>query len=230
MEEQPGIHVSKVRNDRSWLSWSTKWNLLVRGKGLRFAQAATVVVGIAAVLISLATLIVVRRQTWIYDEQRKLMAEQRDITRKSERAYVGVAMLDADFKSGKVSVLLQNVGRIPATKINVELLESRHRPDRSGIGTMAPQPFEGEQIFGTLKMRLSLPLDLQPGEADDIIAKRETLTVVVTIQYHDGFDMAEKTEFRFRFDGPASTDWTAVPTKTRRSINAINESDRAAPK
>ncbi|HEY5885139.1 MAG TPA: hypothetical protein VIT88_10655 [Pyrinomonadaceae bacterium] len=202
MEEQPQISVG-VGNGRSWLSWSTKWS-----------QAATVVIGIAAILISLATLIVVRRQTWIYDEQLKLMAEQRDITRKSERAYVGVAMLDADLKNGKVSVLLQNVGRIPATRINVKLLESRHRPDRKGIGTIAPQQFEGEQIFGTLKMRLSLPLDrFQPGEGDDIMAKREILSVVVTIQYHDGFAMAEKTEFRFQFDGPASTDWTAIPTK-----------------
>src|SRR5437588_12102419 len=107
-------------------------------------------------------------------------------------------------------VLLQTDGNIPYTEIKVKMLEIRHKPDGSSVASMEPRTYEGEQIFGTLKMPIPLPLDqLQDGEADDLIAKKEILYVKVTIQYYDGFAMAENGSL-FQFDGPASDNWTTV--------------------
>jgi hypothetical protein len=213
MEDQsPMSAISKV-DDRSWLSWPTRWNLFVKTRFPTLAQAVTVVIGLAAVLISLATLFVVERQAWIYDEQRKMMAEQMPITVKAERAYLGVASLDADFKSGKVIVLLQNVGHLPATQIKVRLLAMRHKADGSSLGTLEPRSYESEEVSGALKMRLSLPLDqFQHSEADDIRAQKEILYITVSIQYNDGFATAV-TASRFQFDGPTSDNWSTLPTE-----------------
>lgn len=202
--------VNRVGNERSWLSRSTRWSLFVRARFPEITQAATVVIGIAAVVISLATLCVVAVQAWIYDEQRKMMVEQMDITKRSERAYVGVESLDADFENRSVVVLLQNVGRIPASAVNVQLIEIRQVGD-SSLGSLNRHAYKTQEIFGTLKMRISLKLDeFQPSELEDITTKKEKEGIRIIIQYHDGFDTAE-TKITYQFVGPASNNWIVLP-------------------
>ena len=203
--------VKKVGNGRSWLSWLTSWRLFNRATFPEITQGATVVIGTAAVCISLATLFVGAVQAWIYNQQRKMQVEQLDITKKSERAYVGVESLDADFENRSVMVLLQNVGQIPASAINVQLIEIRQTSEGSP-GSLKPHAFTAQQIFGTLKMRISLKLDeFQPGEIENIMTKKETEGIRITIQYHDGFDRANPTKLTYQFVSPASNDWIVLP-------------------
>jgi len=196
--------------DRAWLSWRT-WGHMKMKKWFPIgAQTATII-------ISLAALIVISKELWIYDQQRKLMsetktvmAEQNEIIRAAQRAYVGVASLKADLTGRRVVILIENVGQIPAKEIRMQLREVRRKPGEPSSGSITLRNYD--QIFpGSLKMRAILPLDrVGPTEVTDILEMKEILYVSVTLQYDDGFG-EQKTSFFFEYIPPPNEDWIAVP-------------------
>lgn len=196
--------------DRTWLSWRTWWHMKTTKWFPIGAQIATII-------ISLAALIVISKELWIYDQQRQLMsetktvmAEQNEIIRAAQRAYVGVASLKADLAGHKVVILLENVGQIPAKEIRMQLREVRRKAGEPSVGSITLRNYD--QIFpGELKMRAILPLDrVGPTEVTNILEMKEILYVSVTLQYDDGFG-EQKTSFFFEYIPPPNEDWIAVP-------------------
>jgi hypothetical protein len=150
-------------------------------------------------------------QAWIYDKTKAIIAEQTDIIRIAQRSYVGVASLTADLKERQIILMFENVGRIPANKIKVDVREVRRKPGKPSHGSINPiNYFEGQQLFpGSLKMQVVIPLtDFQLTEINDIAAKKETLYVSGTIEYDDGFG-TQKTAFGFEYKPPPNEGWTA---------------------
>lgn len=67
--------------------------------------------------------IVILWQAWIYNQQRKIMKQQVETARVSERAYIGIKMVETkNFVVGQtpvVHVVVLNGGRTPAWKVKV---------------------------------------------------------------------------------------------------------------
>lgn len=189
-------------------SWRTRWSLGAKKWFPLFSQLATVI-------ISLAALFVIIKQALIYDQQRELMSqtqramdEQTSIIRVSQRSYVGVASITADLNERQIILAFENVGRIPADNIEVEIWESRRKAGENSLGSITR--VKQKRLFsGSLKMEVVIPLDkLQVADISDIAARREKLYVIGKIEYEDGFGRQE-TEFAFEYGPPPNERWIA---------------------
>jgi hypothetical protein len=194
--------------------WRIRWRLNAQNSIPFLAPMATV-------LISFAALVIIAVQAWIYNEQRKLMTStlpimvdqtkimgtQTSISFSGQRAYVGVADLALDLNGGQITVLLENIGRVPADKIQVEVRETRQF---AGASHGSINSFE---LFpGSLKMRVLVPLaHFDPKEVKSISARTEKLYISGTIKYDDGFGNPDITRFGFEYNPRPNEGWTARP-------------------
>jgi hypothetical protein len=180
---------------------------------------------VLTVLISFIALLIVATQAWIYHQQLKVMSgqlnsmqeaqtemrAQTEIMKKSffmNRASVGIASPIANLKAGQITIVLENVGRLPADKIQVEFRESRRIADRTSHGSMQPLN-PGQQLIPGGKLPIVVQLDgFDPKEVDNIAAKIEKLYISGVITYDDGFGNSTKTVFGFEYIPKPNEAWT----------------------
>lgn len=87
------------------------------GSHLRWKRRRDSWLPMVTVVVSLMALLMITAQVFIYDQQRRIMNTQVSLSEKnlriSERAYVGVASINADLAQGEIVVMLENLGRVP---------------------------------------------------------------------------------------------------------------------
>ena len=174
--------------------------------------------------IALIGLFIIGFQAWIMYRQTGIMRTQTNIMdhslRVSERAYVGIASLSANFELGEVVIMLQNIGSVPAKSIKLYAEEVRATPSTEmGSGSKIYEKLDGStfsweagavQLFPGAPMRVAVPLrGFKPEEVDAIMHKRETLYVFGRIEYEDGFGNPDSTVFAFEYNPPQRDGWTA---------------------
>ena len=179
----------------------------------------------ASRLVPTLTLIIICFQAWIYNEQRKLLAEQSHTSYITQRAYVNLSSIDVDFSGGRATLILENVGKTPADRITVNVMESRRYPmatdmaEYSSVGST--HNFEPRQRLFPGKMRMTIPLQsFQSLEIRKIEAKQETLHISGFISYYDGFGFPDTTLFGLEYD-PSLKAWNS-------SARLINEIEKGA--
>lgn len=183
-----------------------------------WVNSLPLVTQVLTVLISFFALLFVGAQALIYQKQLKamndaqgVMVEQTKIMKNSflmNRAYVGVGTPIADIKAGRVTIVLENVGKLPADKLDVEFQETRrfgNDTPHASISHLTP----GQQLIPGGKMPLVFSLDrYQPNEPENIKAKTETLFISGTITYDDGFGNPDATKFGFEYIPRPNEGWT----------------------
>src|SRR6266446_2230990 len=157
----------------------------------------------ATLIISLAALYVISKQAQIYEGQRRVMTEQTDIIRVAQRAYVGVAKITAYLPERFVVLAFENAGHVPANEVTITIWEMTNK-NRSGSTTYRKE----EQLFpGIPRMEVSVSLDdLQPEDISEIMAKKQKLYVLGTIEYDDGFGK-QKLHFGYEYQPPPNEFW-----------------------
>jgi len=164
----------------------------------------------------------------IYEQQRRVMNRQREVMdeqvqimertlRISDRAYVGVASVAVDLTRGQILLMLENLGKVPASKIRVKGTAYWAKWSNRKLEPFPDVDFDaGEvQLFpGTLKMRV--PVVMRTFNSQEISAIRNgidgSLFVAGTISYEDGFGFDDKTNFNFKYVPPSVDSWIAVST------------------
>ncbi|SRR6266446_635067 len=146
---------------------------------------------------------IIRKQSLIYEEQLKVMTEQTDIIRVAQRAYVGVAKITAYLPERFVVLAFENAGHVPANEVTITIWEMTNK-NRSGSTTYRKE----EQLFpGIPRMEVSVSLDdLQPEDISEIMAKKQKLYVLGTIEYDDGFGK-QKLHFGYEYQPPPNEFW-----------------------
>lgn len=197
---------SKVRaksSDRWRPRRSISLGLLAKKWFPILAQAATL-------LISLAALYVITRQASIYDKQRRLMdetkavlSEQTELIRVAQRAYVGVGdVTKPDFEDRRIFITVENAGHVPARNVSVQVWVA----SVNGAGSITKR-FEELLFPGDLKMQVPVTLnELTPSDIKEIKSKKRTLFVIGTIEYNDGFG-TQSTHFGFEYKPPPNERW-----------------------
>lgn len=190
----------------SWKQWWETWSPLIN------------------VCIAVLGLLIIFLQLRIMDRQTDLMDHS---LRVSERAYVGIASLTANWEAREVVIMLHNIGSVPAKGIKVRALEIRATPSNSDMATQSKEKVyekldgstfpwaAGEdifvnQLFPGPPMRVAIPLrGLEAEEMDAILKKQEILYVGGQITYDDGFGKGDSTIFAFEYTPPPNEAWTA---------------------
>jgi hypothetical protein len=200
-------------------------------------------------VIAFLALVAISAQVVVYIQQRRIMNTQSDFMnqqtklmqrsldtsdkslniseeslRISQRAYVGVASITADLKSGEIQIMLQNIGHVPAKGIKLNGQETRTIPGENAAVTESGE-IENEKQFGSDFHWEAAEVQLFPGtpmyvvtnlksfqseEVAAILSKKEILYIGGTIQYEDGFKNCDYTTFAFRYD-PLNKIWIADP-------------------
>lgn len=174
--------------------------------------------------IALIGLVIIGFQAWIMYRQTGIMTNQSNIMdhslRVSERAYVGIASLSANWESREVVVMLHNIGNVPAKAIKLQAEEIRATPSTEiATGSKVYEKLDGStfpwgagdvQLFPGTPMRVAIPLrGFKPEELDAILKKQENLYVFGRIEYEDGFGGRDSTVFAFEYSPPQPDGWTA---------------------
>jgi hypothetical protein len=180
------------------------------------------------VLVSGMALIVIAAQAIIYEQQRRVMNRQREVMheqvqimertlRISDRAYVGVASVTADLARGQILLTLENLGKVPATRIRVQGSAYLANWSNRKLEPFPDVDFDAGEVKlfpGTLKMRV--PVLMRKFDAQEISAIRDgvkgSLYVAGTISYEDGFGFDDTTNFNFKYSPPSIDSWIAVRT------------------
>ena len=178
---------------------------------------------------------IMNTQSKFMNEQTKLMQHSLDTSDKSlntseeslrigQRAYVGIASITANLKSGEIQIMLQNIGHVPAKGVKLDVQETRAIPGENGAVSETReivnekqfgsdfhweaaevQLFPGTPMYVVMKLK-----SFQPEEVAAILSKKEILYIGGTIQYEDGFRNCDYTTFAFRYD-PLNKVWIADP-------------------
>lgn len=214
---------------------------------LTFALPAGRILFFTGSMLSLVTLVVIAMQSLIYSGQWKAMNEalaeakrQTEIAGASftinSQAYVCVHDARLDLETATIFVLFENLGKIPAEDISVEIEMNLKIPEAIGKGNAhRKDSYEWGaliQLFsGQLKLELRIPpekwltIEQHPFLNDD----RAKLTLNGTLTFYDGFLPREpkRTHFALRYR-PTEKRWfvqriIAAETKS----NETQENDNA---
>jgi len=178
--------------------------------GLKAKKWFPILAQATTLLISLAALYIITKQAWIYDQQRRLMdetktvlAEQTELIRVAQRAYVGVEnVTNPDFEDRRIFITVENVGHVPARNVAIQVWVATV----NGTGSITKR-FEDLLFPGALKMQVAVSLsDFQESDIEEIKSKKRTLFVIGTIEYDDGFGR-QKTHFGFEYKPPPNERW-----------------------
>jgi hypothetical protein len=94
-------------------------------KQLRWRRRRETWPPVITVVVSCFALLILIAQSLIYNQQRQIMSRQVKDDEDSQRALVSVASITANFSKGEIVLLLENSGRVQATKLRVEAKELR---------------------------------------------------------------------------------------------------------
>lgn len=171
---------------------------------------------ILTVIMSALGVLMIAAQVVIYDQQRRIMNTQVDVSERnlriSERAYVSIASLKADLAQGEIVIMLENLGRLPAAAIQMNAdayllgnkLDGYNTPFKAGEVKLFPGNFQMRVVINTRKYS---------SEAITAIReKKQFLYLTGSIQYEDGFGFKDTTRFAFEYNPPPNEGWTPVIT------------------
>jgi len=158
------------------------------------------------IFISGFVALVILWQAWIYNQQRKIMREQKRMSATSERAYMGVKHLEINpiiNNTLTVTVIIQNGGKTPAwdyrAKCRAGLEEtaplqidwgSCPAPER---GSFVPAGGEKDSDFGPLK-------GITQEMVDAINSKKLTLFIDAECRYLDHLGNRQVFTFGYSFE------------------------------
>lgn len=172
---------------------------------------------------------IMNRQSEFMNEQTKLMDKNlhfsEESLRTTQRAYVGIASITANLKSGEIQLMLQNIGHVPARGVKLDVQVMKAIPGVNGAATKSGE-ISNENQFGR-DFHWEATDELFPGlyqvmyvksfkseEVAAILSKKEILYIGGTIQYEDGFGNCDYTTFAFRYD-PLNNVWIADPNLSK---------------
>lgn len=179
----------------------------------------------------LALLIVAIAQVLVYHRQWQVMDRSLVI---SQRAYVGVHSIETELTRDSFSrphtliIRIENIGKIPASEINVYTTVSMFIPDPELVGEHSRrfysqvfnENFGGVQLFpGSLKFEVRVPLLLTFSGRELVLAmeQKTIFTAHVKIVHNDGFDTLQQSEFFFHYLARANR-WIPRAVKSAEEI------------
>jgi|ERR1051325_1343473 hypothetical protein len=165
---------------------------------------------------SLAIVIVVIVHAMMYYKQAKAMDAQLELSGTalitSNQAYVGIhSIANTETASGKVILItLENIGRVPADEIRINIHLSGLLLDREVIrdgvrpefSEHVNEHFGRTKLFpGNLKIEIALPYEKYVSDAEYAFIKNNWMALYVwgKIVYKDGFGDGKITEFSFHY-------------------------------
>jgi heme/copper-type cytochrome/quinol oxidase subunit 2 len=136
--------------------------------------------------------------------------------RTSQRAYVGVYEIKTDLNLRLITVLLENIGKVPAKKIRVNTVQYLWvgESDRREKVVEDRREFDWEDVElfpGGFKAPIVLEL-----KDERALSPANSMTVAGFIEYDDGFGFQSMTIFSFHYVPPPVDKWTLVPTTDLR--------------
>lgn len=181
----------------------------------KFVAIANLGIGILTLLVLVFQLKLFFDQKEIMKTQSKIMEQQTQFMEKSflvsERAYVGVGEVKAHIPNREVLVMLQNIGKVPATAVKVKVQQFRATAEGTEQkGTISPWDAGEVELFPGTPMPVVISLEpFEQNEANAIFSKQAILYIVGTIEYMDGFGNSVKTTFAFEYNPPPQDRWVA---------------------
>jgi hypothetical protein len=203
--EQDALQAQQARQNQT-IADATYWMAIFAGVNL--------FVAIVYAFFALFTLLAVRKQAKTMDEAFKI----------PNRAYVGLHSIDFDVNARRIIILVENIGRLPADDIVINLrleigmpenLKQCIRPDRK----IAAGAQGGERVFdvnlpdskygkfklfqGNYKIPIMIRFEreenLTEAEFAQIASGNARLTVYGNISFTDGFNSGQKSKFALRY-------------------------------
>jgi hypothetical protein len=138
--------------------------------------------------------------------QWQTMKESLEIT---QRAYVVITDIKADFAAKRIQMTLENIGHVPAKEIDLEM-----RVERLGDYTFFPidaYSTSEDTIAPTYKTVVYLPLKNLTQEAADLITTgKHEIQLACFLKYDDGFGKIEDIILNFRYVPPPNEGWYSL--------------------
>jgi hypothetical protein len=135
--------------------------------------------------------------------------------RASQRAYVGLSKITADWDHGQITLLFENIGKVPASRVHGTARQRRQAAGSDGV-TETQQTFGGgraELFPGMFPDAVVVQLEgYDPSsEKTAIAAGTESVMISGDVEYDDGFHTTQRYDFAFRSTSVGVDGWTAVP-------------------
>lgn len=152
--------------------------------------------------LGLLVFVIVAVQAYIYQWQAKIMG---DSLRIGSQAYVCIGDIKVDLEKDRVFVEIENLGKVPASNIAVDILLTLKIPPkfkRKDAEFDAAYRFIGSELYaGNLPLTFRVPHNLWLGEEDIGLFKsgRADLLASGTIHFWDGFEPREIRHTPFAF-------------------------------
>lgn len=147
-----------------------------------------------------------------------------DALRVSERAYVGVRKIDAQFSRKLIVVTFQNTGNIPANNVFIDVNQfreplgasfDRHHRVAVGFSGLAHNLRHHQMLKGfDFQIPLDMP-DMTPEAYRAILQEQELLQLFGAVTYFDGFEM--QTSLFYFIYSPHKGDWLSASIGWRPS-------------
>jgi hypothetical protein len=123
------------------------------------------------------------------------------------QAYVCVHSIDLDLAKDRIYIEIENLGRVPADSVQVELWQKLEIPPKFHRKDAAFQSLQGwgekTGLFpGNLRISMRLPLDLWLGREDIALIKSGDAKLIVegVITFYDGFLPRKPKDTHFAFE------------------------------
>jgi hypothetical protein len=201
-------------------------------------------------LAIVAQAIIYRKQWEVMQAQAKKMHEQLDAIKEqskimersltiSTRAYVGVYSISIDFETKQISIRIENIGKVPASHINVSINMEVRVPEQWIQSAQTTQPpwielanggqsltwgysryFGRAKLFpGNLKIMFPVKLNswLTSKQIPLIAQGHAEMFFRGDIEFNDGFDSGKDSPFAFRYSHEIE-DWVVDSVITREEV------------
>jgi hypothetical protein len=133
----------------------------------------------------------------------------KDSLEMTQRAYVVITNIKADFPARQIQMTLENTGHVPAKDVRLELRIER-------LGDYKIYPVEtystGEEVMTPAYKTIAyLPLKNLTQESIDLITSGNYILQIGTfLRYEDGFGNVEDLIFNFRYIPPPNEGWESL--------------------
>ena len=186
-----------------------------------------------ALVVIVVQVVIYAQQAEFMRQQAKTLEEQREVSDRlagiaqqalkiGERAYVGVHSINEDFKNDRIILMAENTGNVPAESLKVSGQVWVIIPKQSGLAGMKAgfdhancsfsKSFYNTRLFrGNLKSRIVIDLLkialTNKTYIPSVTAGLGTLWLIGSIEYGDGFDSGQITQFAFTYQ---SGEWAGA--------------------
>jgi hypothetical protein len=152
-------------------------------------------------LLAVAAATIVAQRQWI-EMKAAVVATRDQITayRRAERARVGIAAVEGDFRTGRVFLPLENTGRVTSPNVTIKI-----QAFRVAITRIQTPEYHAARVFGgdgteippgKSKFGVYVPVaegDLSQVEAEKVANGQKHLIIVGIVDYDDGFGATQRS-------------------------------------